>query len=284
MKNLKYFLMALLFAPVLMSCEDEPLEMGQPTIVFTNDMTESRVVEGVLVPAITGSVTTAVEEAIIESITVTAYEGTDPVVIATLADMNGLTKVSDSEYSFSYTEASEGLANIINTLTKVVVAATVVDGEGSSNSVTVTFESGAPTYLSGAKTLQWKKTGSNNPDLSEFGLTWTTNSGTNAIVKKDANTKLVQLNANQWNLITTVEALKAAVDNAPAADVIDQYTGVSVTAANKNYNDVLAVNVEGAGNYKIIHITNSTVVINADLSSTVTINGQYKDDTQDVVD
>lgn len=152
---------------------------------------------------------------------------------------------------------------------------TVTDKDGESASVEfaiTTVEPDTTTPLGSAQNFSWVRCGSsNNPDLSQFGLAWTGNTGSVAIIKKDAD-KLVILSSGEWSSITTVEGLMSAVDN--GTDVVD-YRGVDVVQASSTYDDVIAT--KKGSDYYILHITSSTVV---DKTSTcgyeVTINGEYK--------
>jgi hypothetical protein len=273
MKNLKYLLVAALFAPLFMSCgEEEEPNFGPATIEIDGNITEAQVIKGVLTPVVGGTII-APEGATIGSISVIAYDEDIPVEIATLSDLSPI----NGGYRFSFTEKSEGIAAIINTLTKIKIDVKVIDGESSSASVKVTFESAAPSPLSAAKELEWVRDGGDATGLSDFGLAYTSNAGSaapfHAIIKKNANTKLVELTPAQWSSIATIEDLKAAVD---AADGKDDYRGIRADAT-QSYNVVLAVDVDGKGIYKIIHITNAAASGGSKGGTKTVITGQYKD-------
>ncbi|HEY8401927.1 MAG TPA: hypothetical protein VIK89_11730 [Cytophagaceae bacterium] len=130
------------------------------------------------------------------------------------------------------------------------------DDQTATKSVKVTVKKQeTSTPLGAATSGEWKREGSNEgTGLSTFGLSWTSNSGTSAIVKKDAATKFVKLAAGSFTSITTKEGLKEAIDNATA---ITQYEGVSAAASNNSINDVLGTIHNGT--YYMILVESSTV-------------------------
>ena len=127
------------------------------------------------------------------------------------------------------------------------------------------------TPLSAAAAFTWTRTGAAaGTGLEQFGLAWTSNSATSAIITAPG-TKLVKLNASEWSSLTTQEALAEAID---AADGITKYEGVSVTSPSKSYTDVLGTKTTD-GEYFLIHVTNSTVTSSSNGTSVI-ITGQYK--------
>lgn len=126
------------------------------------------------------------------------------------------------------------------------------------------------TPLNAASAFEWKRIGgAAGTGLAQFGLKWTSNSGTSAIIADDAD-KLVVLSASEWTSITTQEDLQLAVDNGTG---VADYRGVSATA-NQTHDDVLAT--KNGNDYYLLHVTSSTVTSNT-AGTTITINGQYKD-------
>ncbi len=149
------------------------------------------------------------------------------------------------------------------------------DGYTAEVSVKIKVQSATTTTpLSAEKDFTWQRVGSAaGTGLSQFGLSWTSNTATAAVIKKDAD-KFVELQSSQWTSITTFEALKAAVD---AATDMTQWTGVSATQASKTYDVVLGTKKGDA--YFLIHVTNSTVTTNTS-GTTITITGKYKEKNQ----
>ncbi len=187
--------------------------------------------------------------------------------------------VSNGGNSFPYTISNANDEKYIDTLVvsagpnmgKTVYTFTVTDKDGNSKSVSfeVTVASGS-NPLSSASTFQWKRVGSAAATgLDQFGLKWTTNSASSAIVKKDASTKMVMLSAGQWTSLTTDVELAAAIT---AGTDMTEYTGVSVTA-NNTYDDVLGVLNNGV--YYLLHVTKGTVTTGGS-GTTITIDGEYK--------
>jgi hypothetical protein len=187
--------------------------------------------------------------------------------------------VSNRGNEFPYTITNANDETYVDTLTvnagsnlgKTSYTFTVTDKDGNTKSVSfeVTVEAGS-TPLSAAKTFEWKRVGgAAGTGLAQFGLEWTQNSGSSAIVKQDASTKMVQLTSGEWSSITTDVELAAAVDG--GTDIAD-YRGVSATA-NGTYDDVLGVAYNG--DYFLIHVTKGTVTTGGS-GTTITIDGEYK--------
>ena len=147
---------------------------------------------------------------------------------------------------------------------------TAKDKDGNTSSVAVKVTTNVSTTDLGSNVgFTWQRVGgADATGLSTLGLEWKSNSGGTAIVTTDAATRLVKLSSD-YSSITTVEALKTAVD---AADVISQYNGVS-SSESKAYNDVLGV-VNG-GKYYLVNVTQSTVTTGT-AGTTIKIDGNYK--------
>ncbi len=127
------------------------------------------------------------------------------------------------------------------------------------------------TLLSVAKDFEWKRVGgAAATGLETFGLTWTSNTATNAVIKKGAD-KFVELDPAQWTSLTNLEGLKTAID---AATDMEKWEKVSSTSASKTYDFTLGT--IKAGVYYLIHVSGSTVTVEA-AGSTIVISGQYKE-------
>ena len=127
------------------------------------------------------------------------------------------------------------------------------------------------TLLSVAKDFTWKRVGgAAATGLETFGLTWTSNTATNAVIKKGAD-KFVELDPAQWTSLTNLEGLKLAVD---AATDMEKWEKVSSSSASKTYDFTLGT--IKAGVYYLIHVTNSTVTVET-AGTTIVIGGQYKE-------
>lgn len=143
------------------------------------------------------------------------------------------------------------------------------DGLRETREVEVTV-AGATTDLTTAASFTWQRMGgAAGTGLDQFGLQWTNNTSTSAIVTKDAATTMVDLGSAAWTNITTVEGLMAAIQ---AGTAITEYDNVSVTA-DGTYDDVLGV----IYNNKVymLHITNATVTSGTG-GTDVTIDGEFK--------
>lgn len=143
-------------------------------------------------------------------------------------------------------------------------------------SKTVTYnvtvvESVNETPLSSATAFEWKRIGGNaGTGLAAFGLKWTSNTSTSAVVAIESGTVMVELPSESWTSITTREELAAAI---ASGTQISEYQGVSVTQSNL-YDDVLAVSHNGVD--YLLHITAADVQTGGGSGTTVTIGGQYK--------
>ncbi|RLD56899.1 MAG: hypothetical protein DRJ05_10575 [Bacteroidetes bacterium] len=150
------------------------------------------------------------------------------------------------------------------------------DGEKSNVSFKVTVEAGT-TLLGAEEDLEWKREyGAAGIGLDVFGLKWTSNAKeTFAQIEKANDTlaaeKFVQLTAEEWTSIITIEDLTAAVE---AATDMELYEGISTTVAHDDYDEVLATKYNGE--YFIIHLESSTIEVDPTLGSIITIFGKSK--------
>lgn len=149
---------------------------------------------------------------------------------------------------------------------------TVTDGIGLTSTVQFSVNVvSASTQLSEAQDFQWTRlAGAPGTGLSQFGLQWTNNSSTNAIVAISGETEMYSLPQSAWNDITTKEELSSAIANGTS---ITQYTNVSSTQSG-TYDDVLGVIHNG--NEYLINVQQGTVTSVA-TGTNITIAGQYKD-------
>ena len=263
MKMTKIFGAVLLMASTLMftSCEEtveDILGDKGPTLVF-------KAKEGYA----TGDATVKVGEEVKFSWEVTA-------VLAKLEsftirmdnqDVDGFPneKVDRNEYEDEYTTSFDEAGEYT-----LVFIAKDKDGETTSVTVKITVEGAAEENLADAIDFDWVRDGGKAATgLDVYGLSWTSNTSTSAVIKKGAD-KLVVLTKEEWASITTKAALKAAVDNGTDTE---KWEAVSVTA-NDDYDEVIATKKEDA--YFLIHVTKGTVVTNADKSVKITIEGQSK--------
>jgi len=196
----------------------------------------------------------------------------------TLASFQALSSSSEVEIengSKSFTATSDETVNVTVKVkesatpnTAITLTFTVTD-QGKQSSVQRVV---IPEGLSEAKDFTWQRIGNATATgLEKFGLTWTQNTSTNAVIKKGA-TKFVELSVGSWTGIKSFSALKSAID---AATDMDKWEKVSATDASKTYD--LTLGTIKDNNYFLIHVTNSTVVIETTGSANITIKGQYKE-------
>lgn len=169
----------------------------------------------------------------------------------------------------AYQDAIEVEASMDEGSTDYVFIIEDADGLTEAETITVVVE-GETTELTSPQGFTWERQGSNDgTGLSQFGLEWTSNTSTRAIVTKDDASRMVMLDASDWNDINTVQQLADAVE---AETEIAQYDEVSVTEATETYNDVLGVRYNDQ--YYMLHITESEVETGA--STKVTVMGHYR--------
>lgn len=163
----------------------------------------------------------------------------------------------------------ELVASTIETEETFTFTVTDKKGEFKSVSFIVTTEN-ATTDLSAASAFTWERCGGTGTGLDMFGLKWTSNTASSAIIMEDAD-KLVILSASDWSSITTQEDLVDAVDNGTG---VTEYDGVSVTASG-TYDDVLAT--KNGSNYYMLHVTSATVTAGQPCGTNIEITGEYKE-------
>lgn len=181
--------------------------------------------------------------------------------------------------TFPYQILNDDIANYVDTVVfsssnigTTTYTFTVTDGLGSSVSTSfdVTVFSG-DISLSAPEPFTWTRVGgAAGTGLDQFGLQWTNNTATSAIVAINSGTTMVNLGAAAWTDLQTQQALNAAIN---AGTTITQYSGVSSTA-NGTYSDVLGV-IHNGVNY-ILRVEQGTVSTGG-AGTTIIINGQYKD-------
>lgn len=149
---------------------------------------------------------------------------------------------------------------------------TVTDGIGLSAVVSFAVNVTALTSdLSAPQNFEWSRlAGSAGTGLSQFGLEWTSNSSTNAIVAASGDTEMYALPVSAWADVNTREALSSAIAN---GNFITQYTNVSATQGG-TYNDVLGV-IHNGTEY-LINVQQGTVS-NVTGGTHIGISGQYKE-------
>lgn len=188
----------------------------------------------------------------------------------------GVTFVSDIPDSLTglKTATIEVVASVgkdVAANTDITITFVVTDEKLTSNAKKVINVTKSVNPLSAATAFEWKRIGGKDATgLDKFGLSWTSNTSTSAVIKKGAD-KFVELDAALWDSLKTVEELAAAID---AAANIDKWEGVSVEKPSATYNYLLGT--IKTGTYYMIHVTNSSVAVTSE-GSTVTISGESKD-------
>jgi len=215
---------------------------------------------------------------------------TDYVVNATISSSDNMKSVTVSQEIGSLTNEVTKITSfsdknnyhlsqtISNITTDCRIIVSVDNGVTTSRALTikvytdggdVTPPVGSPLTTA---SFTWERSGTSaGTGVSDYGLSWTSNTASNATITAASGTKLVNLTTANWTGITTKEDLAAAIDGAAS---ISQYTNVSVTS-NQLYTDVLGVKTAG-GVYYMINVTKSTVTSDAIKGTTITVTGQTK--------
>lgn len=191
----------------------------------------------------------------------------------TLSNPGGISFTNDSK---TFTGTSDEVVEVTAKVTAeatigtpIVITFTVNDEKGTSSAKKVIVAKKTVVSLSAAQAFEWKRVGgADGTGLEEFGLTWTSNTATSAVIKQGA-TKFVKLSDDAWTKLTTADELKAAID---AATNIEKWEEVSATAT-KTYNVSLGTIKEGT--YFLIHVTNGKVETAA-AGTTITVTGEFK--------
>ncbi|HYG37091.1 MAG TPA: hypothetical protein VD908_00665 [Cytophagales bacterium] len=241
---------------MLSSCNPEDIVKLGPTIELVNPPAEEQEAGA----EIDFTVEVSASENI-KSITIIEKIGSSSTTVDGYPIESGFNSKTGHLFVFDYTVPN---AESVELTFKV----TDKNGKEASESHTITIAA-SDTELAAAAAFEWKRVGSAaGTGLEAFGLAWTSNTTTSAVIKKGAD-KLVVLAAADWTSITTKEALKAKVD--AAADVTD-YRGVSAEASG-SYNDVIATKKGDV--YYLINITKATVTTPS-AGTTIVITGNSK--------
>ncbi|MFA9389075.1 MAG: hypothetical protein ACERKD_04680 [Prolixibacteraceae bacterium] len=247
-----------LFAIIFTSCTEDIISDLAPEIIITAPVADTTQV--FIGDTLTFNVSLSSENTLSSFQTLTGTPGID------ITDGN-------AQYT-TETTASLSVGTIVTDVitdgTVIEISFTVVDKNKQTTVKKYILAKSKATPLTEAADLTWeRKGGTAATGLDMFGLTWTSNTATSAIIKKGAE-KFVQLEAATWMTIDSKETLMEAIDT---AENMDQYEGISSTE-NKTHDITLGTIKEGT--YYLIHITNSTVSVDAVVGTTITIVGQYK--------
>ena len=118
------------------------------------------------------------------------------------------------------------------------------------------------TALDSATDFSWirDKGAAATGSLGTYGLSWPSNTATEAVIKPISGYTLVELSASQWTSITTKEALKEAVDGktgiAEYKIAIKETADFNVVLATKNGDTYYMIHVTRVENYNYAGTTN----------------------------
>lgn len=279
MKKLRFLALSLvaMSATMFTSCEDDTTTPLGPALTVT-ETGSATVSNNELVIQQGASLTFAIDarkgDADLDLLRV---EVSGANTVSSIPDTKGGVSFTSGVYEFPGTNDNNfrdtlmfANAGLNTGLTEYTFTVEDNDGEVTVESITVRVEP-ATTPLSADQSFTWQRVGgAAGTGLSQFGLAWTANSSQSAIVKTDAATRFVQLDAGDYQAITTEQELSAAI---AAATEITDYRGVSATQSQSNINDVLAVSHNGE-NY--ILLVQSSTVTSGTQGTTIKIDGNYK--------
>ncbi|BDC99560.1 hypothetical protein [Persicobacter psychrovividus] len=292
MKNLFYATLALFMVGVLTSCgetEDILPSESNSLNIKTTQSTDDYVVSGQKISftalltstdknlrtfEVSGPVDYA--ELSVENIIDTEKDDSGDKTLKNLRAGDEYVYTNDKQvaYTVNYTVSQNDIDEALDNDGKMEFMISISDksliGSGSTGVKTakVEFMVQTATPLEEADFKAERSGGADATGLDAYGLAWTSNTNTSAIIKKDAD-KLVKLSAEDYENITSVEALMAAVD---AADDMDDFRDVSVSES-KDYDLVIAT--KKGDDYFMINITRADVKT-ATAGTTVTVTGKVK--------
>lgn len=152
---------------------------------------------------------------------------------------------------------------------------TVTDKAGYTATINVTV--GTPEVALTSDTFTWEKLGNNVTGVSNFGLSWSHNTATNAVIIKattDGATKLVRLATASYAETTTDVELIGLIDG---TEGIERFEEISVTAT-EDYDEVIGVVYND--DYYILDIQRAVVATVTGQGTKVTVTGEYKTNKQ----
>ena len=243
MKKLALALVCLISVAFFASCDPE----GQPTIAVLQE--EGYVASGDVVDVnteinfgfvMTSSLMTGKELA---SLTITVDDG-DPETIA----------LTGTEYTYRGTLTYEITRDEIIGASTITAIVTDVAGETATATILLSINNPAQDLV--VTPFEWRRdAGADGTGLAEFGLQWTSNTTTNAIIKPLEGATLYRFdNSEVWSNTKTDVEKAALFSELPLS--IAQFTDVSVTAASQTYDIVLGTTYNGENH--LIHVTGST--------------------------
>ncbi len=199
------------------SCDKENEKKGAPTITFDQGSTVAVTSDGKV--TITG-VVSAPSDAEIEDIKATLYYGeggTASTVVASSKSAAGITKVSNAQYTFRFDQTSTGISSHLTDAVKLVISATVKDGDANTGTINITTGSINPgtTDLTTEATFTLGRPSQTGFPESAMGITWSSNSSDGVTANFTVSGGVVVLqNVDQYNAITTQETLAYAFSQA----------------------------------------------------------------------
>jgi hypothetical protein len=241
------------------SCIDDVIDTNPPVISITSPLADT-------VEVVIGETVDFVLD---------LSSGNDLVSFQALTSNSGVELTNGSQ---SFTGITEQAIIVNATLTEAVVAGTVIeinfilaDAQKQTTAKKYILAKANTTPLSEAKDFKWERVGGTAATgLDQFGLTWTSNTGTSAVIKKGAD-KFVELNPEDWTSFTTLEDIVAAID---AATDMDRWEKISAQAS-QSYD--LTLGTIKDSKYYLIHVVDGKVTTDATVGTTIVISGQYKE-------
>ena len=160
----------------------------------------------------------------------------------------------------------------------IVIATKITDKQSPAKDATFTFTISVEENELEEDDFEWRRIGgAAGTGLAAFGLAWTQNSSAlEAIIVPLVSTELYRFDdASVYDKVTTKEGLVKLFDDNIGVKIND-FRGVSASAASKTYDIVLGTKVKVGSEYEyyLLHITNSTVST-ATSGTTIVVTGKY---------
>ena len=258
MKNFKIVMILVAAVAMFCSCGDP----DAPTVTVTGDVNEYDLAtpEKAVTLTVNATAPKGIENVYGD---VWGIKQNDTVALGQLT-INDFTAGDSYKGTIKYTMKKDSVKNYEKVLFQVV-AATKKEVEGAGH-FTVDIKAAVA-----EANFEWKRVGTKNPDLSQYGLKWTQNNvkadPTFAYIEPlNANAKLYELAAADYN--------KASISDITfPAPLTEPYKKISADAT-KTYDNVIASVYEGKT--YVFHITKATNSYNATTGTTLVIEGTVK--------
>jgi len=274
MKRVSFFMMAALFAvsSVFVGCgkDDEPEPLPEPkdapTISFKFD--------GETINATGATESVKIGDEVVVEINYIA-DGEIKEIELTIGDADKET-ITTGFNSATTHKITRTLKDEFDAEKDIVITTKITDKQDFAKSATFTFTISVEENELEEDDFEWKRIGgAAGTGLADFGLGWTSNTASVAIIVPLTGTDLYQFDSDVYDEVTTKEGLIQLFDENVGTKLTD-FRGVSVSASS-SYDIVLGTKVKVGDDeyeYYLLHITHGTVST-GEAGTTITITGKY---------